>query len=111
MQSLPYLIVTEKNLGAVSRVLKEQRKLAVDCEGVNLGKDGKLTLVQVAAQEPGTVRRNSKVEAEPVYLFDILTCGKKVVAVLKDLLEDGNVLKVLHDCRNDSIALRMEVRS
>jgi len=68
--------------------------IAVDCEGVNLSKDGKLCLIQVATPKK-------------VYLFDILKGGDRLFfdRGLRYLLESNKVVKVMHDCRKDSEAL------
>ncbi|KAJ8047414.1 Egalitarian protein-like [Holothuria leucospilota] len=74
--------------------------VAMDCEGVKLGKDGPLTLLQL-----GTV------EGE-VFIFDILaTPNKKDMFVnggLKELLEDDKILKIIHDSRFDACALHFQ---
>ncbi|CAC5391159.1 EXD1 [Mytilus coruscus] len=68
--------------------------IALDAEGINLGKDGPLTLLQV-----GTVD-------DKVYLFDIASNedlfenGK-----LKDILQSDKPTKVIHSCAGDSAAL------
>jgi len=68
--------------------------IAVDCEGVNLSREGELCLVQI-----GT---NNK-----VYLVDVLEHGRSLFEEggLRALLESNEVRKVLHDCRGDSDAL------
>jgi len=68
--------------------------VAVDCEGVNLSKSGKLCLVQVATPNK-------------VYLFDILKGGDRMFMErgLLAVLENDRILKVMHDCRRDSEAL------
>ncbi|XP_043479267.1 egalitarian protein homolog [Leptopilina heterotoma] len=68
--------------------------ISVDCEGVNLGMKGQLTLLQI-----GTMSGQS-------YLFDLCTCPSLIQAGgLQRLLENENVVKVIHDCRNDSVNL------
>ena len=67
--------------------------LAVDCEGVNLSRDGTITIVSVAT-------RNK------VYLFDVQQLGAVVFdAGLREILEDPNIFKLMFDCRKDSDAL------
>jgi len=76
-----------------AREILDHKMIAVDCEGVNLGRSGKLTLIQVAT-------------AEKSYLFDSLVGGKEIFDHgLRQVLEDKNVMKVMHDCRLDSDAL------
>ncbi|XP_022189751.2 egalitarian protein homolog [Nilaparvata lugens] len=68
--------------------------VSFDCEGINLGTKGQLTLFQVA-----TMRGQA-------YIFDLITSPLLVTAGgLKRLLEAENVVKVIHDCRNDSYNL------
>ncbi|CAE8610039.1 unnamed protein product, partial [Polarella glacialis] len=70
--------------------LLSARLLGVDCEGVALGRWGRLCLCQVAT-------------SERVYLFDALREG--VLEVLRPVLSTGSCIKVMHDCREDSSAL------
>ena len=39
------------------------------------------------------------------YMFDVFTAGLCITAELKGLLEDPAIVKVMHDCRQDSAAL------
>lgn len=39
------------------------------------------------------------------YLFDILQANPGVMQQLQAIAEDSNVVKVMHDCGNDSAAL------
>lgn len=70
--------------------------LALDCEGVDLGRDGSITIITMSTE-------NS------CYLFDVidLRAGLKseLKAFLKDILEDEHVTKIIHDCKMDSDAL------
>ncbi|KAJ8047366.1 piRNA biogenesis protein EXD1 [Holothuria leucospilota] len=74
--------------------------LAMDCEGVNLGRYGPLTLLQLGTAEG------------EVFIFDILATPNKedmfIKGGLKGLIEDGNILKVIHDCRTDQTALAFQ---
>ncbi|CAK9111360.1 unnamed protein product [Durusdinium trenchii] len=65
------------------------RVLGLDCEGVSLGRWGRLCLCQVAT--PGQV-----------FLFDALR--KDVIEVLRPVLTSTAVTKVMHDSREDSSA-------
>ena len=68
--------------------------VSFDCEGINLGVKGQLTLIQI-----GTMSGQA-------YVFDLFTCPNLVQAGgLQKLLEHKNVIKVIHDCRNDSVNL------
>ncbi|KYM89720.1 Exonuclease 3'-5' domain-containing protein 1 [Atta colombica] len=68
--------------------------ISFDCEGINLGVRGQLTLVQI-----GTMSGQA-------YVFDLVTCPGLIQAGgLQKLLEHPHVTKVIHDCRNDSVNL------
>lgn len=68
--------------------------VSFDCEGINLGVKGQLTLVQI-----GTMSGQA-------YVFDLFACPNLVQAGgLQKLLEHKDVIKVIHDCRNDSVNL------
>lgn len=68
--------------------------VSFDCEGINLGLKGVLTLCQIATMNG------------EVYILDIMACpGMVVEGKIKELLESENVVKVIHDCRNDSVNL------
>lgn len=72
----------------------ERVVISFDCEGVNLGVKGQLTVIEI-----GTVRGEA-------FIFDLQQCPQMVVdGGLKQLLEDENVIKIIHDCRNDSYNL------
>lgn len=77
--------------------LRKHNELAVDCEGVRLGRDGKLTLLQMGPKN-GTV-----------YLFDILKFGRFAFDNgLKEILESKSIRKYVFDCRRDSESLWFE---
>ncbi|KOC60694.1 Exonuclease 3'-5' domain-containing protein 1 [Habropoda laboriosa] len=68
--------------------------VSFDCEGINLGVKGQLTLVQI-----GTMSGQA-------YVFDLFACPNLVQAGgLQKLLEHKDVIKVIHDCKNDSVNL------
>eukprot|EP00742_Colponemidia_sp_Colp-10_P008672 GILJ01009407.1.p1 GENE.GILJ01009407.1~~GILJ01009407.1.p1 ORF type:complete len:856 (-),score=129.57 GILJ01009407.1:122-2689(-) len=80
--------------------LLDSKLLAVDCEGVNLSKEGSLTLVQIACQAG-------------VFIFDILEAQQStnsaylndMVTLLRSLFDNEECVKVFHDCRRDTEAL------
>ena len=79
--------------------LKCHDALAFDCEGVKLGRGGKITLVQIGA------------ENDTVYLFDVLKLGKDLFSVgMKEILESPNIYKYMYDCKRDSESLYHEFR-
>ncbi|KAJ8931756.1 hypothetical protein NQ314_015288 [Rhamnusium bicolor] len=64
-----------------------------DCEGINLGVKGQLTLMQIATMSGFS------------YVFDLITCPQMIDYGLRRLLESPDVVKIVHDCRNDSVNL------
>ena len=86
----------EKTCRDALRNVNAWKTLAVDCEGGNLGRDGTLSLIQVATPD------------NRAYLFDVHTpelCKMVMDAGLRKVLQSRNVLKYMHDCRRDSDAL------
>jgi len=73
--------------------------VSFDCEGVNLGRLGTVTLVTVAIPGP----------AGGVFHFDLLPSAPFLadsLAQLKLVLESTTVLKVIHDSKNDADVLQ-----
>ena len=96
LQASRIIVTVEESLQVVEEIMSAGQPIGLDLEGVNLGPKGELTLVQVATM------------AGQVSLFDVQTnpallssqgCG------LASLLSSENIVKVVHDCKNDSVAL------
>ena len=90
-----YLVPDEKNCGEVVVELMKQEIIAVDCEGFNLGANGKLCLIQIAT--------NSN-----VYVFDMCIGTSErstIINMLIPVFKNDDIKKVLHDARNDNEAL------
>ena len=68
--------------------------IAVDTEGVNLSRQGRISIVQVAT-------------SDCCFLVDVLdkSHDDSLVIWLRGLLEDPSIVKIIHDCRMDSDAL------
>ena len=75
-------------------LIADENLLALDCEGIHLGRLGKLSVVQLAT-------------LKFCFLFDMLkeSTDSSVVCFLKKVLENESVVKIVHDCRADSDAL------
>uniref|UniRef100_A0A182WAD8 3'-5' exonuclease domain-containing protein n=1 Tax=Anopheles minimus TaxID=112268 RepID=A0A182WAD8_9DIPT len=98
LQNTRVISTVKESLFVTNAILKsaleEQAILSFDCEGINLGVRGQITMVQL-----GTTRGEA-------FIFDIATCPDMVVeGGLKEILESEKVIKVIHDCRNDSVNL------
>jgi len=85
----------EKCQDAVANLLQEQN-VAIDIEGINLGRDGEVCWIQMTgASSPA------------VYLFDIYALKENAFGEgrLRELLESEQVTKVFYDVRGDNDAL------
>lgn len=72
--------------------------LAVDCEGVNLSREGELTIVTVATEEKA-------------YVFDVAVLKQAVFDKgLREILEDKSREKLMFDCRQDADSLLHQFR-
>lgn len=77
-----------------SSFYEDQAVVSFDCEGINLGVRGQITMIQL-----GTTRGEA-------FIFDVATCPDMVPhGGIKQVLEAEKVIKVIHDCRNDSVNL------
>ena len=93
------LVDEESGVSAMVRDLQDyiQRHprdalIAVDLEGVDLGTDGTLCLMQLATPDQ-------------LYLFDVAVYKDGIPPGLRKILEDPHVTKLMHDCRKDSAML------
>jgi ribonuclease D len=83
----------EKKCHEIVNDLRSQEVIAVDCEGICLGVNGTLCLIQIAT-------------ASHVYVFDICSSSKAdIVETLKPIFESNKILKVLHGAENDLVGL------
>ena len=81
--------------------IADKALLAFDAEGVNLSRIGAATLLAIGVQNEDNVH---------VYLFDLLhLVGSDFyhseIQILKAILENRTIIKIVHDCRQDSDAL------
>jgi hypothetical protein len=90
----PKIIVSESDLSQCFEDIRSASVLALDCEGVDLGRFGEITIVQVST-------------ANQCYLFDVLDKepGDPVALFLKEVLESAEKIKIIHDAKMDSDAL------
>jgi exonuclease 3'-5' domain-containing protein 1 len=75
-----------------------KKLISFDAEGVNLSRIGPLTVISIGIEVSDGVH---------VFIFDMMnqTLKHDQLEVLKYILEDSSVLKIIHDCRQDSDAL------
>jgi exonuclease 3'-5' domain-containing protein 1 len=75
--------------------LASEEIIAVDCEGLNLGRNGTLDIISVFSTS-----------CHELFLFDIKSVGKQSFECgLKLLLENPSITKLMFDCRQDADAL------
>eukprot|EP00927_Polykrikos_kofoidii_P079668 TRINITY_DN76463_c0_g1_i1.p1 TRINITY_DN76463_c0_g1~~TRINITY_DN76463_c0_g1_i1.p1 ORF type:complete len:326 (-),score=78.29 TRINITY_DN76463_c0_g1_i1:50-1027(-) len=90
---------------ACERIASHRGPIAVDSEGVALGRDGKLSLIQIALPRYVVIFDVQEIGGESLFGA---SCG------LGQLLKDSNRVKVFFDCRRDcdtldkQFALRVE---
>jgi exonuclease 3'-5' domain-containing protein 1 len=92
MKGIQFAYITEdgEELDKALQLIGQSHLIAVDCEGLNMSRNGELCMVQVAT-------------AEQVYLFDVISLGEKLFSKgLKRILERTIPTKVFYDCRKDS---------
>ncbi|XP_065491975.1 piRNA biogenesis protein EXD1 isoform X4 [Caloenas nicobarica] len=88
-ETVEYIVVDclQQKFGPAVLQLKQQHVVSVAGEGVNLCRYGKLSWLEVATKSC-------------IFLFDIFLLGPQAFKNgLQMVLEDKNILKVMHDCR------------
>ena len=86
------LITSHDQSAKFSRhLLKTADLIGVDCEGVRLGRFGRLSLMQVMEANGDTTLLDANVEG--------------VIEGMRPVLVSKKVSKIMHDCREDSAAL------
>jgi predicted RNA-binding protein YlqC (UPF0109 family) len=86
------LVVT--SLDELPKDFSFQEVIAVDVEGVDLGRNGKVSLISIC-------------DNNMTFIFDVLDKSNDdpLILFLKSVLENECIVKVIHDCRMDSDAL------
>lgn len=91
------LIRTEADVDSFSEAVAGASVVAIDCEGCDLSRVGTIELLSLA------------VTRDQVFLFDFQVkdpvLKERQLAVVKRVLENEDVTKVVHDCRQDCDAL------
>lgn len=99
LQNTRVISTVKESLFVNNAILKastyeDQAVVSFDCEGINLGVRGQITMIQL-----GTTRGEA-------FIFDVASCPDMVpLGGIKEVLESEKVIKVIHDCRNDSVNL------
>ncbi|KAM9239211.1 LOW QUALITY PROTEIN: piRNA biogenesis protein EXD1 [Leptosomus discolor] len=90
-ENVEYTVVDcfQQKFGPAVLHLKQQCVVSLAGEGVNLCRHGKLSWLEIATKS--------------IFLFDIFLLGPQAFKnALQMVLEDKNILKVMHDCRWNS---------
>jgi ribonuclease D len=94
------LISSSEELEGFKTAISGRTLVAFDAEGVDLSREGRLTLISVGVEVEGGVH---------VFLLDPIHpeigLRNDILLNAKNLLEDPGVTKIVHDCRQDSDAL------
>lgn len=101
MANQPILIRDLEDLIFFETALDGKDSVAFDAEGVRMSRTGTATVLSLAVSTGDDVH---------VFIFDLLAdVGSdfhiRVIGTLKRVLEDINIIKIVHDCRQDSDAL------
>ncbi|CRH03706.1 exonuclease, putative [Plasmodium relictum] len=96
------VIENEKESEKAVEEINQNDIIAVDFEGTNLGKYGKVCIMQVYTEKRNNNKADDKV-IEKYYIFDLLKLS--VINSVKKIIENKRTLKLVHDCREDSSAL------
>lgn len=94
MEEVRWIETLESCVAAIHQLVNEH-EIAIDIEGVNLCRNGRISIIQIA---------NNKGH---IYLFDITELGKRAFyeGGLGFLLQSHQILKVIFDGRTDNDAL------
>ena len=78
------------------QIIVGYKLIALDLEGFDLGKFGKISTIQIATADTGYQ-----------FVFDIITLSGNP-SQRSDILKNDKIMKLMFDCRNDSAALLTE---
>ena len=87
------LIDDTRHLQRALDALRSHTPLVLDIEGVNLGRRGRVTMIQLCAAP------------NQVFCFDIVRIGPEAVEGIRPMLEDPSILKLCYDARCDADAM------
>lgn len=77
--------------------------VSIDLEGHSMGAGGHVALIQLSIDE------GEEGESPLTYVFDVMKCGRvlfgEATPSIRSLLEDSEIVKVLHCCYGDAAAL------
>ncbi|SBT74884.1 exonuclease, putative [Plasmodium malariae] len=96
------VIESEREGEEAAEEINQNEIISVDFEGTNLGKYGKVCIMQIYL-EKRNIGELPQQNLEKYYIFDLLKVS--VINSVKKIIENKKTLKLVHDCREDSSAL------
>ncbi|CAI6345107.1 unnamed protein product [Macrosiphum euphorbiae] len=93
LNNIKVITSTKECSNIVDRILAQKSAIGIDFEGLYIGANGQLTLMQVV-NEDGSC-----------FIFDLIACPQLIKSGLQSLLESEEIPKVINDCRNESLNL------
>ena len=94
------LVQSREDLDRFASIIDGQTIVTFDVEGIRLSRTGAPTLATFGVQADGVVI---------VFVFDLFVSSvdyfNDQIAIIKNILQDLSIIKIIHDCRNDSDAL------
>lgn len=101
------LVTSREELDVFLTQVMDKTLITLDAEGVDLSRVGTLELISIGFQDEDKITK--------VYLFDLSPATRTSelqvaqIAVLKQVLECPDILKIIHDCHQDSDALNAQL--
>lgn len=96
------IIENEKECEEAAEEINRSEIIAIDFEGTNLGRYGKVCLMQVYVEKKNMNEQSDNI-LQKYYIFDLLKTS--VIKSAQKIIENKKTLKLIHDCREDSSAL------
>lgn len=100
MEHETILVQSREDLDRFASIIDGQTIVTFDVEGIRLSRTGAPTLATFGVQADGVVI---------VFVFDLFVSSvdyfNDQIAIIKNILQDLSIIKIIHDCRNDSDAL------
>lgn len=86
--------LTQSIMNKIGQNNNQSIVISLECEGINIGSKGDISLISMA-----TIGGDA-------FIFDVTICPDMInEGGLKTILEHENIIKIMHDCRNDSVNL------
>lgn len=101
--SVDTLVSSLADLGEFSIAVRDKALVTLDIEGVELSRMGTIELISIGIELDNNLVRTFIFDASSTSSGSSIYAAQ--IAVLKEVLESPDVVKIIHDCRQDSDAL------